>query len=246
MILRYITIIDDAPMAFLILMAAFAFAMLEGLIFHEFCHAYVADRLGDRTPRRMGRLTLNPKAHYDPIGTTMIFFVGFGFAKPVPVNPAYFAKPRQMMATVALAGPASNIVVAGLAGLPIKLGLVPFYHPFVGIGSASQWAEVWTQSPSDLAGLFFGTVLLLNVMLGVFNLLPIPPLDGYRVALGILPTNIAREYQKVEPWGMGILLLLVFAPYITGGAFSLFTVLGPFVRLLLRLFAGDAGDLAFV
>ena len=246
MILTYISIIGEAPLAALILMAAFVFAMLEGLIFHEFCHAYVADRFGDRTPRRMGRLTLNPKAHYDPVGTTLIFFVGFGWAKPVPVNPAYFRNPRQAMATVALAGPASNIIVAGLAGLPIKLGLIPFYHPFVGTGSADRWAEVWTQSPQDMAGLFFGTVLLLNVMLGVFNLLPIPPLDGYRVALGLLPRDIAREFQKLEPWGMGILMLLVFAPFVTGGAFSLFTVIGPVVRLLLRLFAGDAGGLVFV
>ncbi|MEX2375930.1 MAG: site-2 protease family protein, partial [Dehalococcoidia bacterium] len=88
MILTYISIIGEAPLAFAILMAAFVVSLMVGLIFHEFCHAYVADRLGDPTPRYLGRLTLNPKAHYDPLGTTLIFFVGFGWAKPVPVNPA--------------------------------------------------------------------------------------------------------------------------------------------------------------
>lgn len=246
MILTYLPIIAEAPLAFLILMAAFVFAMLEGLIFHEFCHAYVADSLGDRTARRMGRLTLNPKSHYDPIGTSLIFFVGFGWAKPVPVNPFNTRNPRQSMALIALAGPASNLVVAGLAGIPIKMGWVEFWHPFVGSSSAGRWAEIWTRSPEDLAGLFFGTVLLLNVLLGVFNLLPIPPLDGSRVLTGILPPDLAREYAKLEPWGFGILMLLILSPFITNGAFGLFTIMGPVIELLIVLFAGDAGSLIFV
>jgi Zn-dependent protease len=244
-ILTYFSIIGEAPLAFAILMAAFVFSLMVGLIFHEFCHAYVADRLGDRTARYMGRLTLNPKAHYDPIGTSLIFFVGFGWAKPVPVNPMNTANPKQAMAMIALAGPASNLVVAGLAGIPIKLGLVPFWHPFVGAASASQWAQIWTRSPEDLAGLFLGTVLFLNVLLAVFNMLPIPPLDGSRVLAGLLPRDLAREYAKLEPWGFGVLMLLVLSPFLTNGAFSLFTITGPFVRALLALFAGDAGSMLF-
>jgi len=237
-ILTYLPIIAEAPLAFLILMAAFVFAILEGLIFHEFCHAYVADRLGDSTARRMGRLTLDPRSHYDPIGTSLIFFVGFGWAKPVPVNPNNTRNPRQAMALIALAGPASNLVVAGLVGIPIKLGWVPFWHPFVSAGSVSRWAEVWTQSPADLAGLFLGTVLLLNILLGVFNMLPIPPLDGSRVLTGILPRDLAREYARLEPWGFGILMLLILAPFITNGAFGLFMIMGPVINFLLDLFAG--------
>ena len=243
MILQYISIIGSAPQAFAILMAAFVFAMLEGLIFHEFCHAFVADRLGDNTPRRMGRLTLNPKAHYDPIGTSLIFFVGFGWAKPVPVNPNNTANPVRSMALIGLAGPASNLIIAGIAGIPIKMGWVPLRHPFVGSGSASQWAEIWTRSPQDLIGLFLGTVLILNVLLGVFNMLPIPPLDGSRVLAGLLPRNLAREYAKIEPWGFGILMLLVMAPFLTNGQFSLFTVIGPVINGFLRLFAGEASAL---
>lgn len=246
MILTYFSVLAEAPLAFLVLMAALVFALMEGLIFHEFCHAYVADRLGDHTARRAGRLTLNPKSHYDPIGTSLIFFVGFGWAKPVPVNPMNTANPKQSMAVIALAGPLSNFIVAGLAGLPIKAGLVPFYHPFVGVASADQWAQIWTRSPEDLAGLFLGTVLFLNVLLGVFNMLPIPPLDGSRVLTGLLPRDLAREYAKLEPWGFGILMLLIMAPFLTNGQFSLFTITGPFVRGLLALFAGDAGRLVFV
>jgi Zn-dependent protease len=245
-IFTFFSVLQESPLAFLILAAALVFALLEGLIFHEFCHAYVADRLGDRTPRYAGRLTLNPKSHYDPIGTTMIFFVGFGWAKPVPVNPNNTRNPKQSMAVIALAGPASNFVVAGLAGLPIKLGWVDFYHPFINASQADLWVQLWTASPQNLAGLFLGTVLLLNVLLGVFNMLPIPPLDGSRVLAGLLPDDLAREYAKLEPWGFGILMLLILAPFITNGQFSLFTFLGPVVAFLLRLFAGDAGGLVFV
>ncbi|MEX1022916.1 MAG: site-2 protease family protein [Dehalococcoidia bacterium] len=240
MILTYISVLGEAPLAFVILMAAFVFALLEGLIFHEFCHAWVADRLGDHTARRMGRLTLNPKSHYDPIGTSLIFFVGFGWAKPVPVNPANTRNPRQAMAMIALAGPASNLVVAGLAGIPIKMG-IPFHHPFVGASSVDFWVAQWTSSAADMLGLFLGTVLFLNVLLGVFNMIPIPPLDGSRVLTGILPRDLAREYAKLEPWGFGILMILIFAPFLTGGAFGLLSVMAPVVNLLLDIFAGPVG-----
>ena len=239
MILRYLPLLFSAPQAFVILIAAFGVSMLVGLIFHEYCHAVVADRLGDFTARRMGRLTLNPRAHYDPVGTTMIFLAGFGWAKPVPVNPNNTANPKRSLLLIALAGPASNLVVAALAGLPIRLGLIPFWHPFVGSGTAARWAEVWTRTPADLIGLFLGTIVLLNVLLAVFNMLPIPPLDGSKVLMGLLPDNLARQYQRLEPWGMGILMLIIIAPYLTDGAVSMLIVTGPAIELLLRFFVGD-------
>ena len=240
-IIRYFSLLFTAPQAFAILIAAFGVSMLVGLIFHEYCHAVVANRLGDPTPRLMGRLTLNPKAHYDPFGTTMIFLAGFGWAKPVPVNPNYTANPKRSMLLIALAGPASNLAVAALAGLPIRLGLVPFWHPFVASSTAERWAEVWTRTPGDLLGLFLGTVVLLNVLLAVFNMLPIPPLDGSKVLMGLLPDHLARQYQRLEPWGMGILMLLIFAPFLTGGAVSLLIVTGPVIDLLLDLVVGNPG-----
>ena len=227
-------------MAFAVLMAAFVFALMSGLIFHEFCHAYVADRLGDRTARSMGRLTLNPKAHYDPIGTTLIFIMGFGWAKPVPVNPMNTRNPKTAMAKIALAGPASNLVFAALAAIPIRLELVPFWHPFVSPSQAGLWAQIWTQSTGDLVGLFLGTVLVLNVLLAVFNMLPVPPLDGSRVLTGILPRPLADQYSKLEPWGMGILLLIIFSSFATNGQISIFRIMGPVVNFILNLFAGDA------
>lgn len=245
MILRYLSLIGTSPEAFVILVAAFSVSLLVGLIFHEFCHALVANALGDPTPRLMGRLTLDPRAHYDPVGTTMIFIAGFGWAKPVPVNPRNTRNPRQAMLLIALAGPASNLFTAAAAALPIKLGLVPFWHPFVSTSTADLWAQLWTRSAGDLIGLFLGTVVLLNVLLAVFNLLPIPPLDGSRVLAGLLPPALAREYARLEPWGFGILMLLVFAPFITGGTFSLFTFMGPIIDLLLRALVGDAGGLRF-
>src|SRR5438034_851683 len=103
-------------------------AMLVGLSFHEFSHALVADRLGDHTARRFGRLTLNPRAHLDPVGSLMILFVGFGWARPTPVNPYNTPHPRLSMVLIALGGPLSNLVVAALAGIPIRLG-IPFLQP---------------------------------------------------------------------------------------------------------------------
>lgn len=231
MVLQFLPLLFDAPLAFAIISTAFVTSMLTGLIFHEFCHALVADRLGDGLPRRMGRLTLDPRRHYDPIGTTLIFFVGFGWAKPVPVNPRNAAQ----MAVIALAGPLSNFVMAGLVALPIKLGFVDFLTAF----DPEVIALLRFRGAADageLLGLFLGTVVLLNVLLGTFNLIPIPPLDGSRLLDLFLPPKLAYEWGR---WGPGMLMLLILAPYITGGAFGLFMFLRPLVEFVLRAFVGE-------
>jgi len=240
-ILRDLPLLFSAPQAFAVIIAAFVVSMLLGLIFHEFCHAWVANRLGDPTPRLMGRLTLNPLAHYDPIGTTMILFAGFGWAKPVPVNPNYTKNPKRAMLLIAFAGPASNLVVAALAALPIRLGWVPFHTFFV--SNPEMWAPIWTSSVSDILDLFLSTVLFLNVLLAVFNLLPLPPLDGSKVLMGLLPDDLARQYQRLEPWGPGLLMLLIIAPYVTGGLISVLIVTGPVINFLLDLLLGTPGGL---
>ena len=205
--------IFDEPLAFLVLIGAFATALFAGLTVHEYSHARVADHLGDSTPRRFGRLSLNPKAHLDPVGSTMIFFIGFGWAKPVPVNPFNTANPKQTMTLTAFAGPASNVVIAGVAGFPINVGWVPFHHPFVSSSSAGRFAELWTSSPQDLLGLFLGTVVLLNVILAVFNLLPIAPLDGFNVGCWVPPATISHEQlaatAALGTWGFCWLLLFL-------------------------------------
>ncbi|MDA0352160.1 MAG: site-2 protease family protein [Chloroflexi bacterium] len=245
MILQYLSVLGDSPLAFLTLISAFAFALFAGLTVHEYSHALVADRLGDGTPRRFGRLSLNPKAHLDPIGSTMIFFVGFGWAKPVPVNPSATANPKQTMTLTSFAGPASNVVIAGVAGFPINAGWIPFHHPFVSPSLAGRYAELWTSSPADLLGLFLGTVVLLNVILAVFNLLPIAPLDGFNAAVGLLPDDLSRPLAATAPWGMPILLALIFLPRFLGYDSPLFTVMSPAIDLLLKAFVGNATDLRF-
>jgi len=245
-ILRYLSVLGDAPEVFVILIGAFAFSMLAGLTFHEFSHAFVADSLGDRTPRRFGRVSLDPRRHLDPVGSTLIFFVGFGWAKPVPINPSATAKPKQSLTLISLAGPLSNLTLAGVAAVPIRLGWVPFFHPFVNPGFANQWAEIWTATPQDLIGLFLGTIVLLNILLAVFNLLPIAPLDGFNAAVGLLPPDLSRQFAQTGPWGPGILMLLILLPFISGGQFApLFAVLGPLIDFFLDLFVGGASSLRF-
>ncbi len=242
MIFRYLTILTSAPNVFVIILAAFTVAMLTGLAFHEFSHALVADELGDRTPRSFGRLTLNPMAHLDPVGSLLIFFIGFGWAKPVPVNPYNTSNPKRSMALIAAAGPVSNLVMAGIASIPIKLGLVPFLHPFLATPEISFFVERWSHSPTDLIGLFLGTIVLLNVLLAVFNFIPLAPLDGFRAAVGLLPDELSEPLARLEAWGPGVLLLLIFLPFLTGGRYNpLFDVMGPLITFFLNLFVGHGG-----
>jgi Zn-dependent protease len=150
------------------------------------------------------------------------------------------------MVLVAAAGPLSNLVIAALAGIPIRLGVVPFFHPFIPPSLAGMAAEVWTQSPAALAGLFLGTVVLLNVMLAVFNLLPLAPLDGFRVVVGLLPPHLGRELSRLEAWGPGLLMVLFFMPFFSNGRFNpISDVMSPVIALFLGLVAGDPGRLIF-
>lgn len=174
-----------------------AIVLLVAFTFHELAHAVTADRLGDPTPRRMGRITLNPIAHLDPFGTIMLLISGFGWAKPVQVNPWNLkGDPRTSMAIVAAAGPLSNVVMAIIFALPIRLGLVGFQFGASGL------------FPS-LEGLFFEFVWI-NLILAFFNVIPVPPLDGYRILTGILPADLAYRLRPLEQYGFLILLLAIF------------------------------------
>ncbi len=244
MILRYVSVIDDAPLAFLIVVGAFVFTILVSLSVHEFSHAYVADRLGDRTPRALGRVTLNPRAHLDPFGSLMILFVGFGWARPVPINPFNTANPQRTLALTASAGPISNLVMAGLAGFPIKTGMVNGSHPFVHPSLVDNLAAYATDSTGNLIGLFLGTVVLINILLAIFNLLPLAPLDGFNVAVGLLPRELSDPLRRAAPWMPGILMLLILMPFITNSS-PLFTVMAPIINLFLELFVGDSLPIRF-
>jgi len=226
----YTALIDDGFLAFLSFAGAVTFALLLGICFHEFCHALVATGLGDDTAQRLGRLTLNPLAHLDPLGTLLLFLAGFGWGKPVPVN-AYALRngPRTGMSLVAAAGPTSNLAVAWAMAIPIRMGWTPYhtpYNPFV-----ANWGA------SDYFGLFFTAGVLLNCTLAVFNFLPLAPLDGFKLWTGLLPIEIARPLYRLEPYGMLILMALFFLGPAIGLNFY-DSVVRPPIQSLTRLMTG--------
>ena len=160
---------------------------------HECAHGLVAKKLGDPTASNMGRLTLNPLAHFDPIGTTALILVGFGWAKPVPINPYYFKNRKNGMALTALAGPLSNFLLAYTAMLLYK---VVYYA----CGGAAP----------QLVLDFLYVLISMNISLGVFNLIPVPPFDGSRIVLLFLPQKLYFQAMRYEKYIMGVVLLLVF------------------------------------
>ncbi|HPC46144.1 MAG TPA: site-2 protease family protein [Candidatus Latescibacteria bacterium] len=167
---------------------------------HEVSHGYVAWKLGDPTAHYAGRLTLNPIAHIDPIGALMLVLVGFGWAKPVPVNPGYFRKPRRDMMWVGLAGPVSNILFAIVFALVLK--------------AVIAFAPNYSEALFPL--LRFGIVI--NVVLAAFNMIPIPPLDGSRVLANFLPFNASRRFDELERYGLiPVAVVLFLLPWATNG-----------------------------
>lgn len=203
----------ENPPALFAYLAAFLVSFMTGLAFHEFSHAWAAYEQGDDTAARQGRLTLNPVAHIDPIGAVLLLLVGFGWAKPTPFNPWRLSKgPRWGSVIVAAAGPASNFFFAALAALPLKLGLIDTITTFDNISNASG---------EEILGLFLVFVAWINVILGVFNLIPIPPLDGFKVAVGILPPELGRHLQALAPWGPGILMTLFVLSWVAPPEYNL-------------------------
>jgi Zn-dependent protease len=164
--------------------------LLFALSFHEFAHGFIADRMGDPTPRYYGRLTLNPLAHLDPLGTLMLIFYHFGWAKPVPVNPYNFTHRERGLLLVSLAGPLSNILLAFVGNLALRAAI---------IYSSNQVLVQMLQ--------YFWQI---NVLLAAFNLIPIPPLDGSKILAGLLPPKQAFQFRQLESYGPIILLFLVF------------------------------------
>lgn len=188
-----------------------AVALVVGITFHEFSHAYIADQLGDHRPRALGRVTLNPVAHIDPIGALVFVVAGFGWGKPVPVN-IYALRPGRIgMAMVAAGGPIANVVVAIVGAVLYRV------LDMAGVGGFVL----------DIG--FF--VVLFNILLAIFNLIPIPPLDGYNVLLAYLPPRQAMTVQRYAPYGIIVLLLLVFLP---GSPLNVILGLaGPLARVLI-------------
>jgi Zn-dependent protease len=187
-----------------------AVPILIAITFHEVAHGFIAYRLGDPTAKMLGRLTLNPIAHIDIIGTVLLpaillistqgQFV-FGYAKPVPINPMNFSNPRRDMALSAAAGPVTNILLALASVLVIKLLIVPL---------SIISPEVVSRVVLKPLLMIFSSSALYNIVLAVFNMIPVPPLDGGRVLTGILPTKHAISFEKIEQYGFLIVILLIF------------------------------------
>ncbi|MEX0683851.1 MAG: site-2 protease family protein [Dehalococcoidia bacterium] len=244
MIWIYFDLLDVDAFASFVFITATITALIAGISFHEFSHAFVADSLGDRLPRSRGRVTLNPLAHLDPAGTVLLFLVGFGWGKPVPVNPNATANPKASLALTAGAGPVSNFLVAAIAGIPLRLDLVPWISPFV-VFDVSDFALLATGhwGTDDYIGLYLTSIVLFSVILGVFNLIPIAPLDGFKVAVGLLPRDLSRSFAQLEQWGPLILIVLIALPIVTGGEFGiLFEVMHPVIKALVHLFTGVDGE----
>ena len=188
--------------------------LLFALCFHEFAHAWMANKLGDPTAKHSGRLTLNPLAHLDPMGSLMILFVGFGWAKPVPVDVRYLQNPRIDMMKVSFAGPAANLLLAFVGGTIIRAHLVG--------GSLILMLVLFTQ---------------INIMLAVFNMIPIPPLDGSQIFSGLMVRKNPDLVMKLQIYGPQILFGLILIGYFTDIS-PLWWAMSPFVNFFLFLFAG--------
>jgi Zn-dependent protease len=208
-IFAYLDLLEISVAAFLVFFGAVVASLLIGIAVHEFSHAFTADALGDPTPRAMGRVSLNPAVHLDPAGTALLVLGGFGWGKPVQISPWHLENPKTGSAIIAAAGPLSNLLLALVFAVPIRAGLIPLRTPF-DIGGFLDWTT------DDYVGLFFTSLVLFNLILFVFNLIPIAPLDGFNVAVGILPGELSRTLARTAPWGPGLLFLLIALPFLTG------------------------------
>lgn len=189
------------PFAFLI----WLISLVVAITIHEFSHAFAADRLGDPTPRVQGRLTLNPLAHLDLMGTIMLLIARFGWGKPVQFDPFNLRHPRRDAAIISLAGPASNLLLALFLSFLIR---------------------------NQLTYLFLQPVIVMNVILAIFNLVPIHPLDGFKIVGGILPKEYARQWYELEPYGMIFLLFLIFPVF---GTSPISNLISPIINVILSL-----------
>ncbi|MBL4953181.1 site-2 protease family protein [Neobacillus sp. OS1-32] len=196
-----------------------AITLVFAFTLHEFAHAYVAYKFGDMTAKKQGRLTLNPLQHLDPFGTILILIAGFGWARPVPVNRYFFKKPRLAGVLVSVAGPLANLLLACL-GFIVWYGLNHF-----GINSSDNFYS------------FMQIFIRLNIVLFIFNLLPLPPLDGYRIVEDLVPNDTRAKMTQYEQYGILIFLILVLIPPLNSITIQpLFSIVIPWIWDVLNQF----------
>lgn len=205
-----------------------ALPVLIAITFHELSHGFIANKLGDPTAKMMGRLTINPIAHIDPVGTILMPFLlliftngqfVFGYAKPVPINPMNFKNPKRDMAISAAGGPITNMLLAVASLLILKFVVFPLLY------SAPEGMATRVLEPVSM---MLRSSIIINIVLASFNMIPIPPLDGGRVLVGLLPHKHAISFSRIEPFGMVIVIILIAT-----GIANYFVI--PLVNLFLKL-----------
>lgn len=198
-------------------------ALFVAITIHEFAHAFAADRLGDPTPRAQGRLTLNPLKHLDLLGTLLILVAPIGWGKPVQFDPYNLANPRRDTAIISVAGPISNILLASVLSLILHF--------------LFQSGEI-----NEITGSILFQLIVLNVSLAIFNLIPIHPLDGGKILIGLLPDDIASKWDVIlHQYGIYILILLIFP--IFGGQAIIWKFIGPTIQFVLNLLIPGFGTI---
>ncbi len=209
MILQSLDLLRENPVAFVLVIGIGLIGLIIGFTVHEFSHALTSHIEGDDTARRMGRLTFNPIKHIDPLGFILLLVVGFGWAKPVQVDPYNLRHGRLGMSMVALAGPLSNFVLAFVLGLVFRFGLLPVVTD-----------TRFVSGIVDILGFAAFLAIFFNLILGIFNLIPLPPLDGSKVVGGLLPGSMYQGYLRFERYGwiplMGLIGVNLFLSYAFG------------------------------
>ena len=232
MLLGSLDLLQNDPSGFFRLAVLIVFSLVCAVTVHEFSHALVANGLGDNTARRLGRLSLNPMRHLDPGGSIMMLIAGFGWGKPVPVDTRQLSRGHTDTALIAAAGPLSNLIFAFLLAIPFKAGLlVP-----AGL-SLNRSAHVMTGGLSDGIADILALLIFFNLLLGIFNLLPLSPLDGSRVMAGFVPKEHVSAYNRLQRSGPGILVAIIMLDFALGIGL-LWGVIGPVVRTLTTLATG--------
>ncbi len=209
-------------------LVARALAFLTAIPVHEAAHAWAADKMGDPTAKNLGRMTLNPAVHFDPIGALMMLLIGFGWAKPVPIMSRHFRQTKKGIALSSLAGPVANMLLAFVLLILTKVLIFAFPQQYLSAGS-----------PMSIAGSILQTMVFINIYLAVFNLLPIPPLDGSKFFGAVLPDRFYNMMMRMEQYSFVIIMLLFYTGILrvplsiaSRGLYSLLNFLTGFVNLL--------------